>query len=88
MIQPIGNNVLVKCFEGRDQSDGGIFVPDSCKKESNKVQIIAVGPGRNGKKMTLKPDDIGYRVKDWGHEVVENGIKYYIMDASAIIAQN
>jgi co-chaperonin GroES (HSP10) len=36
--------------------------------------------------MTLKPGDIGYRVKGWGEPFELNGETYYIMDASAVIA--
>jgi chaperonin GroES len=86
MIQPIRNNVLVKCFEGDNVSKGGIIVPDAYKKESNKVEVVAVGNGSTKKPMRLKEGDIGYRVKDWGTEIIEDGQKYYLMDESAIIA--
>jgi chaperonin GroES len=86
MIQPIRNNVLVKCFKGSEKSEGGILVPEAFRKESNKVEVIAVGNGLPQKPMKLKKGDIGHRVKDWGQEIVENGEKYYLMDASAIIA--
>jgi chaperonin GroES len=88
MIQPIRNNVLVKCLEGSGVSEGGIYVPDSYKKDSNKVEVIAVGRGTNKKPMRLKVGDVGFRVKDWGQEIMEDGQKYYIMDDSAIIALN
>jgi chaperonin GroES len=88
MIQPIRNNVLVKCFAGDSISEGGIIVPDAFKKDSNKVEIVAVGNGTKKKPMRLKKGDIGYRVKDWGTEVIDNGQKYYLMDDSAIIATN
>lgn len=86
MIKPIRNNILVKCFESSEISEGGIFVPENARTESNKVEIIAVGTGLPNKPMRLKAGDIGYRVKDWGQEIEENGEKYYLMDASAIIA--
>jgi chaperonin GroES len=86
MIQPIRNNVLVKCFEVSNISDGGILVPDSFKKDSNKVRIIAVGDGTKKRPMKLKSGDIAYRVRDWGTEVTDNGEKYFIMDDQAIIA--
>lgn len=86
MIQPIRNQVLVKCFKGSEVSEGGIFVPEAFRKESNKVEVIAVGNGFLKKPMKLKKGDIGFRVKNWGQEIVDNGEKYYLMDASAIIA--
>ena len=85
-MQPIGNNVLVKCFPGSEVSEGNIFVPDSVRKESNKVQIIAVGPGTAKRKMYLKKGDIGYRVKDWGEPIIIDEETHYLMDDSAILA--
>lgn len=82
MIRPINKNVLVQCFEGDNISEGGIYVPDSVKKDSNKVKVIAVGE----KAKELKAGDIGFRVKDWGQEIIDNGEKYYLMEESAIIA--
>lgn len=86
MIQPIRNQVLVKCFKGDSISEGGIIVPDSARKDSNKVEIIETGKGTTARPMRLKKGDIGFRVKDWGTEVWENGEKYFIMEDSAIIA--
>lgn len=86
MIKPIRNQVLVECFEGDGISEGGIYVPDSIKTESNKVKILAVGNGTSKKPMRLKAGDIGFRVKSWGEEIHENGKKYFLMDDSTIIA--
>ena len=83
MIQPLHNNILVKPFESRAISNGGLFVPENCRSVSNKVSVVAVG---NGKKVNVKVGDVGYRVKDWGTEVKENGETYFLMDASALIA--
>lgn len=86
MIKPVRNNVLVKCFESSEISEGGIFVPESVRPESNKVKIVAVGTGLPNNPMNLKVGDVGYRVRDWGQLIEENGEKYYLMDKSAIIA--
>ena len=85
-MKPILNNVLVKPFPPSDITEGGIFVPDSVKKPSNKVLIVEVGTGTRTKPMHLKKGQIGYRVKDWGTEIDIKGEKHYLMDASAIIA--
>lgn len=86
MIQPIRTNVLVKPLKGNNVTDGGLFIPDNCVKESNKVEIVAVGNGTKDKPMTLKSGQIGFRVKDWGTPVIENGELYYLMEQDAIIA--
>lgn len=85
MIQPIRNNVLVKPLGKQQQSTGGILVPESYQKDSNRVEVVAVGNGTKGNPMPLKPGMIGYRVQDWGTPIEENGTTYYLMEASAIL---
>jgi len=86
MAQPIRNQVMVKAFEGDSVSQFGIIVPDSFKKDSNRVAIVAVGKGTKARPMNLKAGQIGYRVMDWGLPFEENGEKFYVMDADAILA--
>lgn len=86
MIKPIRNQVLVKCFKGDEKSLGGIIVPEAFRKEANRVEIVEVGNGTEKRPMKLKKGSIGFRVKDWGTPIEENGEKYYLMDDKAIIA--
>lgn len=86
-MQPILNNVLVRPYPPMEVSEGGLIVPESARKENNKVFIVAVGGGTSKKPMTLKPGESGYRVKDWGTEVVVDGEKHYLMDQSAVLAK-
>jgi len=87
-MQPIRNNILVRPLESDNISEGGIIVPDSCKKDSNKVQIVAVGAGTKKNPMYRKPGEIGYRVKDHGTEIIIGGEKHFLLDQSWIIALN
>lgn len=87
-IKPIKQNVLVRPLESDNISEGGIIVPDSCKKDSNRVEVVAVGNGSKDKPMNRKVGDIGFRVKESGTEIWENGVKYFLMDQSWIIALN
>ena len=86
-MQPIRNQVLVKPFPSDEISEGGIFVPESARTVSNKVQIVKVGNGTKEKPMNLKPGETGFRVKDWGLEVLIEGEKHYLMDSDAILAK-
>lgn len=85
-MKPIRNQVLVKAFKTDAVTQGGLIVPDSCIKDSSRVLIVAVGRGTKEKEMRLKEGMVGYRVKDWGTEVIENDEKYYLMEQDAIIA--
>lgn len=85
-MQPIRNQVLIKPFPPDEISEGGIYVPESARKESNKVSIVAVGRGSREKKMTLKPGQVAYRIKDWGTPVDIGGERHYLLEDAAILA--
>ena len=46
-IRPIGNRVLVKKVEDKEQIKGGIIIPDAAKEASQEAIIVALGSGRN-----------------------------------------
>jgi chaperonin GroES len=83
---PVKNQILFKPFPPDIMSEGGIFVPESAREESNRGLIVAVGNGSSHKKMTLKPGQVAYRVKAWGTPVEINGEMHYLMEDAAIIA--
>jgi chaperonin GroES len=86
MIRPIKNQILVKLFDGDGVSDGGIFVPNSFKTESNKGEVIAVGSGTKDRKMQFKAGDIVFRVQGHGEPFDIEGQRYYMMDQNTILA--
>jgi chaperonin GroES len=86
MIQPIKNQIVLKCFQVAEKSAGGIIVPENARPLGNKGEIVAVGKGTPKRPMKLKVGQIAYRVKDWGQIFEENGQKYFIMEDSAILA--
>ena len=86
-MQPIRNNILVKPYPSDNESEGGIIVPDSIKKDSNKMYVVAVGKGTKDRKMQFKPGQTVYRVNSWGEPVDIHGERHYIMDQNAIIAK-
>lgn len=86
MIQPIRNQVLVECYEGDSETEAGIIVPDSVRKDSDRVRIIAVGNGTAKRAMKLKPGCDAIRVHGWGVPINEGDKKYLLMEDQAIIA--
>ena len=86
-MQPVRNNILVKPFPPDEVSEGGIFVPESARQESNKLLVIAAGNGSRDRKMPFKKGDVVFRVKDWGEPIDIEGERHYIMDQNAIIAK-
>jgi len=77
-IRPIGDRVLVKHTEEKEQVRGGIIIPDSAKEKPMEAEVIALGTGKkdeNGKPMAFEVK-VGDRVlisKYGGTEVkIEN----------------
>ena len=50
-MKPVRNNILTKPFPPDEISEGGILVPESARKENNKMFVIAVGRGTKERKM-------------------------------------
>lgn len=85
-MQPIRTNILAKPYPPDTVSDGGIFVPESARSESNKMLIIAVGNGTKDRPMKFKAGQTAFRVKSWGTPVDIEGERHYLMDQDAILA--
>ena len=86
-MTPIRNQVLCKPFPSDEFTEGGLIVPDSVKKPSNKMRIVSVGNGTKDRPMTFKKGDIGFRVQDWGCEVMVDGELHFLMSSDAILAK-
>ncbi len=79
---PIRTQILVKPFLADDISEGGIIVPDSAKKTSDKVLVVKCG----SRATKVKEGDTGYRVHGWGTEVLINDELHILLDQDAILA--
>lgn len=90
-IQPLGDRVLVKQIEEKEQVKGGIIIPDSAKEKSQEATVVAVGLGRmldDGKRSSFDVK-VGDRVlisKYGGTEVTLNGDKYMLLREDDIVA--
>jgi co-chaperonin GroES (HSP10) len=85
-MKPVRDNVLVRPCASDETTEGGIFIPESCRKPSNKVMIVEVGGGTSKKPMRLQKGATGFRVKDWGEEIIIDGERHFLMSQDAIIA--
>ena len=55
-LKPLADRVLVKPLAAEEKV-GGIYIPDTAKEKPQKGEVVAVGPGDNENKMTLKVGD-------------------------------
>ena len=90
-IQPLGDRVLVKQVEEKEQVKGGIIIPDSAKERSQEAQVVAIGSGRldsNGKRLPfeVKVGDNVLISKYGGTEITFGDEKYTLLREDDIVA--
>jgi len=90
-LKPLGDRVLVEPLEEKEQSKGGIIIPDSAKEKPTEGKVVALGTGKtddNGKKVAFEVK-VGDRVlvsKYGGTEVKLDGREYKLMNSDDILA--
>ncbi len=90
-IQPLGDRVLVKAIEQKEEMKGGIYIPDTAKEKPQEAEVIEVGPGKlddNGKliPVQVKKGDHVLTSKYGGTEIKIDDEDYKILSASDILA--
>ena len=84
-MKPINDRVVVKPAPAEEKTKGGIIIPDTAKEKPQRGEIIAVGPGKEGKALTVKAGDIVLYGKYAGQELSHNGNDYLIMREDDIL---
>lgn len=90
-LRPLGNRVLLRRLDQKENLKGGIIIPDSAKKKQESAEVIAVGAGKKDKNgqliaMPVKAGDIVMMDKYSGQEVKLDDEEYVIVRADDIIA--
>ena len=89
-IRPLGDRVLVEPIEEKEQTVGGIIIPDSAKEKPMQGKVLAVGKkvDKEGKeiKFDVKKGDTVLLPKYGGTEVKVDGKEYKLVSASDILA--
>jgi len=78
-MKPVNDRILVKPHKAEETTKGGIIIPDTIKEKPNKGEIIAVGPGKDGNKLTLKVGQTVLFGKFAGQELELDGDTFMIM---------
>lgn len=89
-IKPIGDRVLVKHTEDKEQVRGGIIIPDSAKEKPQEAEVIALGTGKKDENGKVQPFEVkvGDRVlvsKYGGTEVKLDEQKYTLVREDDIL---
>jgi chaperonin GroES len=93
-VSPLGDRVLVKPLSAEEMhttNSFGLLIPDSAKEKPEQGTVVAVGPGKRGDDNELVPVgvNVGDRVmfsKYGFDEIKVNGVEYYILPESSILA--
>ncbi|HOJ61366.1 MAG TPA: co-chaperone GroES [bacterium] len=90
-VKPLGDRVLVKRLEEKEEKKGGIIIPDTAKEKPQEAEVIAVGPGRRGEDgkhipIELKKGDKVLVSKYGGTDVKINGEEHVILREDDILA--
>ncbi len=84
-LKPLADRVLVEPLAAEEKV-GGIYIPDTAKEKPQKGEVVAVGPGDNENKMTLKVGDKVLYGKYSGTEINFEDNDYLIMKESDVLA--
>ena len=82
-IRPLGDRVLVEPIEEKEQTVGGIYIPDSAKEKPMQGKVLAVGKklDKDGKEINfdVKKGDTVLLPKYGGTEIKLDGKKLQLV---------
>jgi len=89
-MKPLGDRILVKPVEEKEQKKGGIIIPDTAKEKPQEGEVKAVGKGKVDDNGKLIPMDVkvGDRIlfgKYSGTEVKIDGEELLIMNQDDVL---
>lgn len=91
MLKPLADRVLIEVKEEETKTKGGILLPDTAQKKSQKGVVVAVGAGKladNGTRLPLevKVGDEVLFAKYSGTDIEEQGKKFLLITERDILA--
>ena len=90
-IKPLEDRILIEPLEATQQTQSGLYIPDTAKEKPQEGKVIATGPGRiddNGNRVPLDvaEGDVVIFSKYGGTEVKYDGHEYLLLNARDILA--
>ena len=87
-LVPLGDKIVLKQLEAEETTKSGIVLPGQAKEKPQEAEGIAVGPGGDGKEVTMQVavgDKVIYS-KYAGTDVELDGEEYIIVKQNDILA--
>lgn len=85
-MKPIRDFVLVKPFAPEENTEGGLYLPDSFRERNCKAKVISVGRGTAKVKMEAKKDDVVFHIKGAGEPFILNNELVFLIRHNDILA--
>lgn len=85
-VKPLENRILIKPREADEKTEGGIYLPDSAKEKTHDGTVVAVGEGKDGKKLPVAVGDKVMYEKYGGTTVKIDGKEHILMDVKDVLA--
>ena len=90
-IRPLYARLLVRRFEAKEKTKGGIVIPDQAKQKVNRGQVISMGKGAQNKEgkymgMDFSIGDIVMFEEYAGKDIPEAGDDVILLEESAVLA--
>jgi len=90
-LSPLADRVVVRPEPAEDQTESGLYIPDTAKEKPVRGTVVAVGPGRveNGQRidMSVREGDSVLYGKYAGTEISLNGEDILIMKESDLFGR-
>ena len=85
-VKPLADRVLVKNDKAETKTAGGLIIPEAAQEKTQTACVVAVGPGTDDVKITVKAGDRIMYDKYSGTQVKIDGEDHLILKMSDIIA--
>ena len=85
-LVPLGDRVVLKQLEAEETTASGIVLPGQAQEKPQQAVVVAVGPGTEDVKMTVKVDDVVIYSKYAGTDVKLDDEEYVIVRHDDILA--
>jgi chaperonin GroES len=80
-MQLLRDLILVKPCPSEEQTEGGLFIPESARERSSRAVIVEVGNGTKKEPMQYKKGDMVIHIKGAGdnEEFILGGETHYLI---------
>mmetsp|Transcript_53126 Transcript_53126/g.168673 ORF Transcript_53126/g.168673 Transcript_53126/m.168673 type:complete len:135 (+) Transcript_53126:569-973(+) len=87
-LQPIGDRVMLKIAAAEEQTAGGVLLPDSAKEKPIVGEVVAVGPGKEDRPVTVGVGETVVFFKYAGDKMsTPEGVEYVILHCSDVLCK-